>query len=65
MLNANQLLRRLQHDPIMDGINHKKLSDLLSGTKGKFSRKQIQHVRKVIRTSLSEVDSILMKLENE
>lgn len=65
MLNANQLLKKIQNDPIMEGVNHKKLTDLLNGTKGKFNKKQIQHIRKAIREGISQYDAVLSKLENQ
>lgn len=48
-----------------DGFNHRKLSYLLIGVKGTFSKKDIQLVRKVIREELTTTDKMLAKLENE
>lgn len=65
MINANHLLRELLQDQAVDGVTHKKLVDLLSGIKGKFSPKDIRVIRKHIAQSFLKVDRVLAKLENE
>lgn len=47
------------------GFNHRKLSDLLNGVKGTFTKKDIQLVRKVIKEEMTTTDKMLAKLENE
>lgn len=67
MINANDLLRniKLSGKEISEDFNHKKLTDLLSGIKGTFTKKHIQLVRKVIKDSMTTTDSMLSKLEQE
>lgn len=67
MINANDLLRTIKSSgkDVAQDFNHRKLSDLLCGIKGNFSKKHIQFVRKVIKDSMSTTDNMLSKLENE
>ena len=64
MLNVNHLLRELNKLGL-GPFSHKDVNDLLSGVKGKFTKKDIKQVRRLINNSIRGVDGILNKLENE
>jgi hypothetical protein len=64
MINTQDLLRKIWATGA-DGFNHRKLSSLLCGVRGSFSKKDIQLVRKVIRDEMTTTDKMLAKLENE
>lgn len=62
IINVKQLVERL------DDKNHytyMRVRNMLSGLKGKSTKKEIQQVRKLIKSELTLVDNILSKLENE
>lgn len=42
-----------------------RVKNMLSGLKGKSSKKDIQEVRKIVKREFNQIDTVLAKLENE
>lgn len=62
IINVNKLV------DLIDDKNHYtyiRVRNMLSGLKGKSSKKEIQQLRRIIQRELTAIDNTLQKLENQ
>ncbi len=64
-INVNKVAKDVRDLNGGNSYTYTKVNNLLSGFKGKATKKEIQQVRRLIITELSRIDKMLSKLENE
>lgn len=60
--NISAIVNKL---PSGNHYTYTRVRNLLLGLKGNSSKKEIQHLRRILKNSWMEIDTVLEKLENE
>lgn len=64
-INVNKIAKDIREQNGGNSYTYTKVSNLLSGFKGTSTKKEIQHLRKMINEELTRIDKVLLKLEKE
>jgi hypothetical protein len=64
-INVNKVANDVKEMNGGNSYTYTKVNNLLSGFRGKATKREIQQIRKLINAEFSRIDNMLAKLENE
>lgn len=64
-INVNKVAKDIREQNGGNSYTYTKVSNLLSGFKGSATKKEIQHLRRLLKSELTRIDNMLATLENQ